>query len=121
MPYNHEPMFITNHTNKAKYRDSVAKWTAMFCLMSAEDPKAQARLYCVRLMLYLAADDNAKETIKQAETKDDLILEGSAGDQDRTKIVQTIVDIIATEYPTKNIQKEVNMIFAIESCKRKPS
>lgn len=31
------PVFITNITNKIKYRDSVTKWTSMLRLMSSTD------------------------------------------------------------------------------------
>lgn len=83
MSSHHATTFVTNHTNKAKYRDSVNQWVTMLRLLSIADPKAQGRLRSVGLMLYLAADDEAKETIKQAETEGTLILEGSEKDQDR--------------------------------------
>lgn len=121
MSLNQAPVFITNQTNKAKYRDSVAKWSTMLRLMSMTDPKAQARLSSVGLILYLAADDDAKETIKQAETEGSIVLEGSEGDQDRAGLIRSIVDLIATDSPTEKIHREVEMLSAIQTCKRRPS
>lgn len=72
-------------------------------------------------MLYLAADDDAKEALKQAETEGTLSLEGSEDDENRTELVAKIMSILATESPTEKIQREVELVSDIQSCKRKPS
>lgn len=117
----HAPPFITNVTNKVKYRDSVEIWTTMLRVMAASDPKANARLRSVGLMLYLAADDDAKETIKQAETEGQFVLKGSDEDPDRTELVEALLTLIATETPTEKVQREVEMLNEIQTCKRRPS
>lgn len=57
------PMFITNKTNKTKYRDSVKKWNTMLRLMALSEVRAQAVLRSVGLMIYLSANNDSKETI----------------------------------------------------------
>lgn len=61
--YHHAQTFVTNHTNKAKYRDSVETFIAMLRHMSIPDAKAQEILRSVSLILYTVPDDYAKETI----------------------------------------------------------
>lgn len=118
---NTAPTFATNLTNKCKYRDSVTKWTAMLRLRATTDYRAEALLRSVGLMLYLAADDDAQETIKQAETEGRIVLEGSDDDADRSALVASIISLIATDSPTEKIQREVDLLSSIQTCKRKPT
>lgn len=48
-----------------------------------------------------------------------MVLEGTDEYQDRSKLFESLVDLIATESPTYNIQCEVEMISAIQTFKRK--
>lgn len=49
-----------------------------------------------------------------------LTLEGAAGDDDHADIFRTILNTIATESHME-IQREMEMISEIQTCKRKPS
>lgn len=72
-------------------------------------------------MLYLSADDDAKETIKQADNLDTLDLEGTSSDKDLKDLIESIMDIISTGAPVENIQREFEMLSAIQNWKRRPS
>lgn len=65
-------------------------------------------------ILYLAADDAAKEIIKQAETEGNLLLYSTEEDGDRTELVESIVILIATKSATEKVQCEVEMLSAIK-------
>lgn len=93
----------------------------MLRLIEKYDQKEQARLAGVGFMLYLTADDDAKEALKKAETGGTLSLEGSEDDEDRTELVHAIMSLLATKSPTEKIQREVEMLSDIQTCKRKPS
>lgn len=67
---NHAPIFITSSVNKVKDRDSVTKWTSMLRMMAITDRKAEARLRSIGLMLYLDADDAAKESMDKPRLLD---------------------------------------------------
>lgn len=56
-----------------------------------------------------------------AETEGTIVLEGSSDDEDRTVLVTKIIDLMATESQTEQIQREVEMLSAIQECKRKSS
>lgn len=66
------PIFVSNNTNWVKYLHSVSKCTTVPLVMAISDRKAQARLRIIGLMLYLAADDYTQDTIKQAETEENI-------------------------------------------------
>lgn len=103
MSWNHSRVFVTNHKNKLKYRDLVAKWAAMMRLISPEKSKAKDRLNIVGLMIYLEANEEAKETIKQSKTVGTLMLEESECDQGREELSTAILDLIATKFSTEKI------------------
>lgn len=71
------------------------------------------------LLLYLSADNDAKESIKQAETEGTIVLEGFSDDEDRTEIFSKIIDLIATASPTEQMLREVEMLGSIQACKGK--
>lgn len=93
-------MFVTHVTNKTNYKDSVTKRTTLLRLMAKTDQKPHNTASRVGFMLYLTADDYAKEALKQEEAEGKLLLEGAEGDENRTELVSAIMPIIATESPT---------------------
>lgn len=78
------PIIITNQTSKTKYRDAAKKWTTMLRIMATSGPKSMALPRSAGLILYLACDDEAKKSIKQAETEEKIVLEGPLYEEDRT-------------------------------------
>lgn len=92
----------------------------MLQLMVISDVKAQVRLRSVGFMIYLATDDEAKETMKQAENEGTIKLEGVSYNEDRLELVQSYTDLIETEYSTEKNQRVVEMLSDIQTCNRKP-
>lgn len=81
----------------------------MMCLKSPAEPKAKKRLNSVRKMVYLEAEEDSEEIIKQADTEGTIMLEGYKYDQGREELITAIVDLIGTESPTEKIQREVEI------------
>lgn len=55
----------------------------MLRIMAGSDDRAKTVLRSAGLVIYLSANDDLKEIIKQADTEGMLSLEGSADDEDR--------------------------------------
>jgi len=82
------PSFITNHTKKVQYRDALRTWADIIRSFARVDPKTNAKLEPMGLLIYLACDDEAKAKLRAEETEHHLNLKGMEGDADRFKLIE---------------------------------
>lgn len=65
------------------------------------------------LMWYPAVGDDKKECNKQVEAEGMIVLEGCDDDPDLTHLINSLLDLLATECTTEKTQREVDMLSEI--------
>lgn len=115
----HPPKFLTNKTNKKEYRDSIRAWIQMMNSFAQADSKYRAHVQGAGHLIFMMCDMTSKEILKQAETDGKLTLKGNESDPTRTALVESIVEVLATESPTEAVRHEVDILSDIVACVRR--
>lgn len=116
--FNSAPKFISNETSKKRYRDTLRRWVRILANVANSDKKYKGILSAAGNLIYWACDVHAQDMLQKAELAGELNLDGSEDDEDRTNLVESIINIIAKESPTDKLRQEVELLTAIHNCER---
>lgn len=112
------PQLSTNKTNKIQYRDELKTWAEITRGLAKTDKKMNAVLETIGLIIYMTCNNEAKAKLRAEETEKRLNLRGDEDGPQRFRLIEQIINAIAYEPATENIQREVNMLNDIQQCGR---
>lgn len=75
----------------------------------------------IGLMLNLAADEYAKDSLKKNNTEKNLVLECLNDNEDRFQLTKSIMELIETESHRQKVQRELEMLSAMQTYRRLPT
>lgn len=70
-------------------------------------------------MTYLSCDDIAQNLLSQAQKSGRINLSGDQEDKDRSKLIESIISIIAKDSPTEKVRQELELLTGVHTCVRK--
>lgn len=112
------PAFVTGGTSKVVYRDTLRRWIRMINGCAEVDTKHKALLKSSGHIIYMACDEMAKELLKQKQKGGMLNMDGEKDDENRSKMVEVIIDTIARDTPNEAVVREVDLLSNIQQCQR---
>lgn len=112
------PIFLTGSTMKKKYVDELRMWIEMMESYSKSE-KMKFEFANARVKIYRRCDEKARNILDEARANGELILKGD-DDKDplRTKLVEKVISLIATESIPERTNRKVAILNDIRSCVR---
>lgn len=115
---NNPPAFITGRTIKKRYADELRLWIEMMESYSSSE-KLKYELRNAGFKIYRRCDEQARDILDEARSNGSLNLKGNnEEDPTRTKLVDQIIKLIATESIPERITRKVALLNEISSCVR---
>eukprot|EP00737_Agarophyton_chilense_P000191 gb/GEZJ01000219.1/.p2 GENE.gb/GEZJ01000219.1/~~gb/GEZJ01000219.1/.p2 ORF type:complete len:409 (-),score=32.31 gb/GEZJ01000219.1/:2922-4148(-) len=114
-----DPPPFDSTTVKFKWRNKVCHWGRIVKRMSDGGFKyARATWSALVDTLYLAVDDSVKQLLDHTILEGFLSLDRSEDDEDSSKMIEKMLNIVAEDTPTENVKRLVMMMKNIHQCTR---
>lgn len=69
-------------------------------------------------MIFLSCDDIAQKLLSQAQKAGKINLAGEHCDDDRSRLIESIISVIARDSPTEKVRQELDLLTDVHNCVR---
>lgn len=101
---------MNNGTTKTQFKDALQTWADIVWSFAKFDPKSQAILGMMGIIIYLACYQVETDNLRAEETEVRLSLKGRDEDPTRTHLIEPILHSIASETPSERLQRGLTML-----------